>query len=129
MKKTALILVSLVCMILVVSAVAANMPKIAERQTVTFSKPMMLGTNELPAGSYSILHQMEGDTHFMIFKQTDVAKAKAIEVKVKCNLVPLTAKATRNEQRYTTNAKNQNVLSELIFKGDEAKHVFETPAL
>jgi hypothetical protein len=116
-------------MILVVSAVAANMPKIAERQSITFNKPMVLGTTELPAGTYSVLHQMQGDDHYMIFKQTDVSKSKAVEVKVKCNLVPLTAKAPRTEQRYTTNAKNQNVLSEVTFKGDEAKHVFETPAL
>jgi hypothetical protein len=128
-KKSSLLLVSLICMVLVVSAVAANMPKIAERQSITFNKPMVLGSTELPAGTYSVIHQMQGDDHYMIFKQTDVSRSKAVEVKVKCNLVPLTEKAKRTEQRYTSNAKNQNVLSELTFKGDEAKHVFETPAL
>ena len=65
----------------------------------------------------------------MIFTQIDVRKDKATEVKVKCNLVPLGEKAKRTERRYVQNAKNQNVLTEITFQGDEAKHVFETPAL
>lgn len=129
-KKSALIVLSLFCLVLIVSnAVAGTMPKFAERQTVTFNKPMVLGTTELPAGNYSITHEMQGDDHYMTFKQTDVRKDKAATVRVKCNLVPLPEKAKRTEQRYISNAKSQNVLSELVFKGDEAKHVFETPAL
>ena len=129
MKKSALIVISLLCILIASYAVAGSMPKFAEKQTITFNKPMVLGTTELPAGNYSITHEMQGDDHFMTFKQTDVRKDKAASVRVKCNLVPLTEKAKRSEQRYISNAKNQNVLSELTFKGDEAKHVFETPAL
>lgn len=130
MKKSALIVISLFCLVLIASyAVAGTMPKFAERQSVTFNKPMLLGTTELPAGNYTITHEMQGDDHFMTFKQIDVRKDKAASVRVKCNLVPLTEKAKRTEQRYVSNAKNQNVLSELTFKGDEAKHVFETPSL
>lgn len=129
MKKSALIVISLLCILIASYAVAGTMPKFAERQTITFNKPMVLGTTELPAGNYTITHEMQGDDHFMTFKQTDVRKDKAASVRVKCNLVPLTEKAKRSEQRYISNAKNQNVLSELTFKGDEAKHVFETPTL
>lgn len=129
MKKSSLIVISLLCILIAGYAVAGTMPKFAEKQTVTFNKPMVLGTTELPAGNYSITHEMQGDDHYMTFKQTDVRKDKAASVRVKCNLVPLTEKAKRSEQRYISNAKNQNVLSELTFKGDEAKHVFETPAL
>lgn len=128
MKKTALMLLSLLLVATVLSY-AAPMPKIAEHQTISFNKPMILGTTELPAGTYKITHQMQGQDHYMIFQQTDVRKSKAVEVKVKCNLVPLGEKAKRTEQRYIQNAKNQNVLTELVFQGDEAKHVLETPAL
>ena len=128
MKKSVLILVSLLVFASVMS-LAGAMPKIAERQTITFNQPMLLGGTELPAGTYSVKHQMNGDEHLMIFHQTDVSKNKAVDVKVKCNLVPLNAKAKRTESRYTQNAKNQNVLTEITFQGDEAKHVFESPAL
>jgi hypothetical protein len=127
MTKSLRITVSVVCLFVFAAslAFAAAMPKIAEHQKITFNKPMLLGTTELPAGTYSVLHQMQGNDHYMIFQQTDVRKDKAVEVKVKCNLVPLEGKAKRSEQKYTMNAKNQNVLIELTFQGDEAKHVFE----
>jgi hypothetical protein len=108
---------------------AGAMPKIAEHQIITFNSPMVLGTTQLPAGTYSVKHQMEGADHYMIFRETDVPSNKAVEVRVKCNLVPLDKKAGRTERRYVQNAKNQNVLTEITFQGDEAKHVFETPAL
>lgn len=131
MKKSSLILASLLCIFVLASVAgfAGAMPKIADHQNITFNQPMVLAGTALPAGTYSVEHQMQGDDHFMIFRQNDVPKSKAIEVKVKCNMVPLTAKAPRTESRYVQNAKNQNVLTELTFKGDEAKHVFETPAL
>ncbi len=127
MKKSVLILVSLL-LVATVMSFAGTMPKISEKQTITFHQPMLLGGTELPAGTYKVTHQMNGDEHIMIFQQTDVNKSKAVEVKVKCNLVPLTEKAKRTETRYAQNAKNQNVLTEITFQGDEAKHVFEGPA-
>lgn len=131
MKKSTLILVSLLSILVLVSTVsfAGPMPKIAEHQMITFNQPMVLGTTEVPAGNYKITHQMQGADHYMIFSQADVAKNKAIEVKVKCNLVPLDAKAKRTERRYIQNAKNQNVLTEMTFQGDEAKHVLDVPAI
>ncbi len=128
MKKSVLILVSLL-LIATVMSFAGSMPKIAEKQTITFHHPMLLGGTELPAGTYKVTHQMNGAEHIMTFFQTDVNKDKAVEVKVKCNLVPLTEKAKRTETRYKLNAQNQNVLSEITFQGDEAKHVFEGSAL
>ncbi len=131
MKKSSLILVSLLCVLVLasVASFAGAMPKIADHQNITFDKPMVLAGTPLPAGTYSVQHQMQGEDHFMIFRQNDVPKSKAIEVKVKCSLVPIAGKAVRTESRYVQNAKNQNVLTEVTFKGDEAKHVFETPAL
>lgn len=131
MKKSWLVLVSILCVVAFASTVclAGAMPKIAEKQTITFNNNMLLAGNELPAGTYTVIHQMQGDDHYMVFHQKDVAKDKAVEVRVKCNLVALEGKASRTERRYIQNAKNQNVLTELTFAGDHAKHVFETPAL
>ena len=94
---------------------------IAPKQEITFTAPTLVGGNLLPAGDYTVLHEKQGATHIMIFKQVG---GKA-EVKAKCNLVPLTAKARTTEQRYNENAKNQRVLVEMTFKGDSAKHVLE----
>lgn len=128
MKKSSLLLVTLLLLTSFLSF-AGSMPKIADHQIITFNQPMVLGTTQLPAGTYKVDHQMQGEDHYMLFTQTDVPKNKAAEVKVKCNLVPLTDKAKRTERRYVQNAKNQNVLTEITFEGDFAKHVFEAPAL
>lgn len=93
---------------------------IANKQTITFSSPTVVGGTLLPAGEYQVLHQMQGEVHIMVFKGIGGTKGEA---KAQCNLVPLTAKATRTEQRYTENAKNEHVLQEMIFKGETAKHV------
>jgi hypothetical protein len=94
---------------------------IAPKQEITFTAPTVVGGSLLPAGDYKVLHEMQGTTHIMIFKQIN-GKAEA---KAKCNLVPLDAKATTTEQRYTENAKNERVLVEMTFRGDTAKHVLE----
>jgi hypothetical protein len=93
---------------------------IATKQTITFSGPILVGGTLLPAGEYQVLHQMNGDEHIMVFKGIGGTKGEA---KAKCNLVPLAAKATKSEQRYIENAKNERVLQEMTFKGDSAKHV------
>ncbi|HEY3930338.1 MAG TPA: hypothetical protein VGL89_18340 [Candidatus Koribacter sp.] len=128
MKKSS-ILVVLLSVIVLVSAVAfaGDMPKFAEHQKITLDKPMVLVNSELPAGTYTIEHQMQGTEHYMIFHKTN--GSKIADVKVKCNLVALTGKAVHSERHYQLNSKNQSVITELIFQGDEAKHVFDTPAL
>lgn len=92
---------------------------IAPKQTITFNEPTLVGGTLLPAGDYSVTHQMNGQLHVMIFKQVG-GKAEA---KANCNLVPLKAKAEQTQQRYTTNAKNERVLQEMTFAGDKATHV------
>lgn len=96
-----------------------NSMEIAENQTITFTAPTLVGGTVLPAGNYTVTHQMSGQTHVMIFKQIN-GKAEA---KANCTLVPLQAKAERTQQRYITNAKNEHVLQEMTFEGDKATHV------
>jgi hypothetical protein len=94
---------------------------IADRQNITFIEPTVVGGTLLPAGDYTVTHQMNGQTHVMLFKQVN-GKAQA---KANCNLVPLKAKATRTEQTYKLNAQKQHVLEEMTFAGDKATHVLQ----
>ena len=103
----------------VVLAAKDNPMGVAPKQTLTLSEPTVVGGILLPAGDYTVTHEMQGQTHIMIFKQVG---GKA-EVKTTCTLVPLNAKAQRTEQRFTEDAKNQKVLVEMTFQGDTAKHV------
>lgn len=130
MKKSSMILLSLLCMFALGSVVsfASLLPKNADHQSITFTQPMVLAGNQLPAGTYAVVHQMQGEDHYMIFRLQNVPKSKAVEVKVKCELTPLNAKAHRTETRYVHNA-NQNILTEVTFAGERAKHVFEAPAV
>ena len=96
-----------------------SMTGVALKQDITFTAPTVVGGALLPAGEYKLTHEMQGTAHIMIFKQVG---GKA-EVKAKCNLVPLDAKAKTTEQRYSENAKNERVLVEMQFRGDTAKHV------
>jgi len=95
---------------------------VANKQTIVFSSPTLVGGTLLPAGQYKVIHEMNGTEHIMLFK--GIAGTKG-EAKAKCNLVPLTGKASKTEQRYTENAKNEHVLQEMTFRGDSAKHVLE----
>ena len=97
------------------------MAGVALKQQITFTGPTLIGGTLVPAGEYSVLHQMQGTEHIMIFKQIG-GKAEA---KAKCNLVPLNEKAKTTEQRYSENAKNERVLVEMTFRGDTSKHVLE----
>jgi hypothetical protein len=76
----------------------------------------------LPQGNYEIRHVMEGTDHIMVFRQ--LGTKKPVEVRAKCTMVPLSAKATDDQKIYILNAANERVLHELVFKGDHAKHVF-----
>jgi len=89
---------------------------------ITFSGPVRIGDAQLPAGEYEVRHTMEGENHIMVFRQLHVTNPA--EVHVKCTLVPLSQKAERTAKTYTVNASNEEVVQEIVFRGDTAKHVF-----
>ena len=106
-----------------VSAFAGhNQLGIADRYQVTFSEKVWVAGTVLPQGNYEIRHVMEGSQHIMVFRQ--LGTKKPVEVRAKCELVPLPEKAGDSQKLYTLNAANERVLHELIFSGDHAKHVF-----
>src|SRR3974390_1608375 len=107
-----------VCALLLGTFVAAEQNK----YQVTFLSPTRVGNVLLPKGDYRIVHTMEGDTHIMVFTQEGVKNP--VETRAKCSLVPLQAKATQARTVYALNANNEQVLLELVFKGETAKHVF-----
>lgn len=86
---------------------------------VSFASAVRVGATVIPAGDYTVRHTMEGQDHVMTFTRT----GKKDVFKVKCTLVALERKASRDEQIVEISG-NERVLRELIFAGDSAKHVF-----
>ncbi len=115
------VLIGLVLVLIGSLAAKDNSMGIATKQTINFTEPTVVAGSLLPAGDYNVTHEMQGQTHIMIFKQIN----GTAEVKAKCTLEPLASKASRSEQRFKENAKNQRVLVEMTFYGDKAKHVLE----
>ena len=103
-------------------AVAENQLGVADTYRVSFSEKVRVADTLLPQGNYEIRHVMEGTDHIMVFRQ--LGTKKPVEVRAKCTMVPLSAKATDDQKIYILNAANERVLHELVFKGDHAKHVF-----
>jgi hypothetical protein len=95
---------------------------VADKYIVSFSDPFRVGDALLPEGDYEIQHTMNGEEHIMVFRQLQTTKP--IEVRAKCTLVPLPEKARHMQKAYILNAANERVLHELVFKGDNVKHVF-----
>lgn len=118
-KKIVITIAAMLLLACTAAMANTNTMGIAEKQTIEFTAPTLVGGTLLPAGEYNVTHQMNGQTHVMIFKQ---AHGKA-EAKTTCNLVPLKAKAERTMQRYTVNASNDHILQEITFGGDKATHV------
>ena len=119
-KRMFVILAALIVLgVATMLAATDSMTGVALKQEITLSSPTVVGGTLLPAGDYHVTHEMQGSEHVMIFKKVG---GKA-EVKAKCNLVPLDAKAKTTEQRFTENAKNERVLVEMQFRGDTSKHV------
>ncbi len=64
---------ALTAMVLVFSCTVimatTNTMGIAEKQTINFTAPTIVGSTVLPAGRYNVTHQMNGQSHVMIFKK------------------------------------------------------------
>ncbi|MBZ5665072.1 MAG: hypothetical protein LAO30_10760 [Acidobacteriia bacterium] len=113
----------LVCVVMLGTiASAENQLGVADKYKISFSEPVRVANTLLPKGNYEIRHVMEGSDHIMVFQQ--LGTKKPIEVRAKCTLVALGAKANDDQKTYTMNAANERVLHELVFKGDRSKHVF-----
>ena len=121
-RKFAGILIVMCIFILGAVSAAENKLAIAETYKVNFSEQVRVADTLLPKGNYEIRHVMEGSNHIMVFRQ--LGTKKPVEVRAKCTLVPLSAKASESQTIYVLNAANQRVLQELVFRGEEAKHVF-----
>ena len=116
------ILILMCVFILGAVSAAENQMGIKDNYQVNFSEKVRVADTLLPQGNYEIRHVMEGSDHIMVFRQ--LGTKKPVEVRAKCTLVPLSAKADKNQTTYILNAANERVLQELVFKGDLAKHVF-----
>jgi len=119
-KRTIAVLLAVITILACATALAKNKTLgIDEQRYLVLSAPTMVGGTLLPAGNYNVKHEMNGQTHVMVFKQVN----GTAEAKANCNLVPLAKKAETDTVRFTVNAKNQRVLQEMTFGGDSATHV------
>ena len=121
MRKTGLWVVVAI-LILTAAAVAANQSGVANKRQVTFYDPVRIGDTLLPAGDYTVVHQMQGTDHIMVF--TQMKKKKPAEARVKCTLVPLNTPAAQSELGFKTNGANEKLLTRMVFRGDRAAHTF-----
>jgi hypothetical protein len=123
MRSSKWAVVTVVCVVVLGGiALAGTMPGVADVQRISFTDPIRIGTTLVPQGNYEVRHVMEGENHIMVFKALD--QKKVPEVRIKCTLVPLAEKAKETQKIYTVNAAKEEVLQELVFRGDTAKHVF-----
>jgi hypothetical protein len=124
MQFSKILILTIVCVLgLAVLATAANNKfGVADVHRINFLNSIRVGDVVLPQGDYEIRHVMEGDSHIMVFQK--LGSGKPVEARVKCELVPLTQKASQTQKSYVTNAANEHVLRELVFAGEKAKHVF-----
>jgi hypothetical protein len=123
MQSSKVLVLSIVCVLgLAVLATAANNKfGVAEVHKVNFLNSIRVGDVLLPQGDYEVRHVMEGENHIMVFHKLS---GKPVEARVKCELVTLPRKASQTQKAYLTNAANEQVLQELVFEGESAKHVF-----
>ena len=120
MRKTA-VYVAVLLFILTAVAIAANQYGVADKREVTFYNAVRVGDTLLPPGEYVVIHQMQGNDHFMIFTKTG---KKPAEARVKCTLKPLATQVAQSQTEYSVNAANERVLRRIVFKGDKAEHLF-----
>jgi hypothetical protein len=124
MRASKQLVIMTVCVLVVAGmALAGNMPGVADVQKINFLSPIRIGTTLVRQGNYEVRHVMEGQDHIMVFRALD--QKKVPEVRIKCTLVPLAEKAKETQKIYTVNTAKEEVLQELIFRGDTAKHVFQ----
>ena len=122
--QTSKVLVLVVISVLMVAVLASAGDKlgVATYQKISFTGNVRVGDVVMPQGDYEVKHVMEGENHIMVFSKLGAGKAASF--RVKCSLVPLGEKSKMTEKKYTLNAANEQVLQEIVFRGDSAKHVF-----
>ena len=122
MQSRTFIVVLVVCLlVLSMSAFAGEKLGIANSRSIRLSSNTRIGDVLLPPGEYQVKHVMEGENHIMVFTKTGNEKPTG---QVKCSLVSLPEKAQHTSRTYSVNSANEQVLKELVFAGDTAKHVF-----
>ena len=114
------VLVGLLLALMVVAvSVAAGAQGFAKTQRVTFDEAIKIQGQLIPAGNYTIDHQMDGQKHIMVFKQTSGGRQ---EFRFACNMVQLPSKAKQTLKVYDT-ASGTRVLKSMTFAGDTYEHV------
>jgi len=122
MQSKTLLMILVGCWLaLTMTAFAGERLGIANSRSITISSNTRIGDLLLTPGKYQVKHVMEGENHIMVFTKAGKEQATG---QVKCYLVPLPEKARHSARTYSVNSAHEQVVKELIFAGDTAKHVF-----
>lgn len=90
-------------------------------QDIQLDAPVRAGEVLLPAGEYRVRHILEGDKHFLLFRQF---AGERKEFKVACTMEPLPEKARQSEQHFRDLPGGEIALLSLVFRGDTVRHLF-----
>src|SRR5215831_5656360 len=85
--KVVVLLALCVLSLAVVANAGPNKFGVADSRNLTLTSATRVGETLLPQGEYRVLHTMEGENHFMLFKQLNAGTPA--EARVKCQLVPM----------------------------------------
>jgi len=113
------VVLCLVCASLVLAADTPAAPGVGKIYTVTLVQQTRVATALLPAGDYRVQHVMEGEKHFMVFKNK-----QGTEVRVQCTMVKVDHKANTDMVEYSKGPNGERVLAALVFKGEMFEHRF-----
>ena len=120
-KAMVVALLLMVGTVLVVARNEGATPGAGRVNTVSFTEPIRIGSSVIPAGTYKVLHVMEGQNHTMVF----TSKTKGVpEVRVQCKMENLPTRASQDSIVYKRDGSGVAVLSRLIFRGDAYSHNF-----
>jgi hypothetical protein len=108
---------------LLMLAADTTYPKVGKSWTVSFTKPVTVGTALLPAGEYKVQHLKDGDAHVLVFKADNKEKAR-----VTCNTEPQASKAGDTMLVYDLNDAGDRVLRRIVFAGDRFSHELAGPS-
>jgi hypothetical protein len=104
---------------------AAQKLEIADVQHLRLYSATKVGESLLPAGVYEVRHVLNGNSHVMVFSQIDSSPAIVpASATAQCQLVRLPAKSKQTLLFRSINSSNELVLGELVFKGENARHIF-----
>jgi len=94
-------------------------PGVVKTYKVTLYQQARVANVLLPAGDYRVQHVMEGEKHFMVFKDQ-----KGTATRVQCTMVKVDRKAETDSAEFNKGPNGERILTALMFRGETFEHRF-----